>query len=161
MSRDHSDGSGKKSVFKAVLHHSVDGGFKEIFGQKTANERGKQGAQVDAHVKDRKRCIAPFVLFAVKFAQEGGDIGFKETVPQDDQRQSEIQRRLTLVDKQNQVSERHGDTTDGDGQAFSDEMVGQPATGKRCEITSAGVKAVNHRCGRRIKSQTAADQTGG
>src|SRR5689334_19164954 len=84
----HADACRRKSPVPArfrMKSHSPKPAFEPFaLRQKAANQRGKKGAEIDAHVKDRKAGIAAWIFFAVEAADHRADVRLQQAGADDD-----------------------------------------------------------------------------
>jgi hypothetical protein len=90
-------------------------GGKQVFCEKTANQRCKEGTQVDAHIEDVECAVFAGIFIIIQLTNHNRDIGFEETVahnqhgqtdPKGEPRELHLDAALRLADPLSQVGEK-------------------------------------------------------
>ena len=120
-----------------------------VFGEIAADQRTERRADVDAHVEDRKTGIAPRRrVVGVQVADDGADVGLKESRTDDDEQQPQVERPDLGAGYddgrgQREVAGRDDDAAQEHGLPLADDAVGDPAAGERERVNAEGVQAVD------------------
>ena len=112
--------------------------LREVAG----DERGEEGADVNAHVKNREAGVAAFVGGAVEAADHRGDVGLEETGADGDEDEAGVERR-DVAEGHREVAGGDDNTADENGAAGADEIIGDEAAEDREQINAHRVGAVN------------------
>src|SRR5688572_25160561 len=103
-----------------------------------ADEWPEEPADVDAHVENRKSCVALGALLGVQVADDGADIWLEEAGPEHDEKEAEIERRGP-GDRQAVVSECDEHTAVEHRSPLSDESIRNPSARQGQGVDAEGV----------------------
>ena len=128
-------------------HHPDAGGAEavvpaDLLTQCAAHQRRERGAEVDAHVEDRERAVAPRVTLRIQPADLGGDVGLERAVAEDQEHQ---RREEPTLHRHQEVADGHQDATQHHRLALSQHPVGEHATEERREVHERGVQTIDLR----------------
>ena len=132
------------------------------FADGARDERGKQRTEVDAHVEDRKACIASRTrLTLVERADDGRDVGLEQTHADHDDRKTEIEHTGTRGHGEQEIPERDDEAAPVDCAALADQTVGDPAARQRKQEHGAGVETVDGTGGFAVHAESRIGVSGG
>src|ERR1051326_6634289 len=101
--------------------------LKRFFlSKETSKERRDERAKGDAHIKDRKSCVAPFVVRAIQLAHHRTDVRLQPAGTEGNQNQGSVERRDTIEDHRI-VPKGDNYSPKQDGPPPSESLIIQPA----------------------------------
>ncbi len=114
-----------------------------VLAKGTADQRGEDGAEVDAHVKDGHAAVlASAVLIFVQFADHRRDVRLEKAVAEDHETERHVEER-NLRDGHGQIAESREDGPDDDALPFADVAIGHETAQNRRQVDQAREPAVD------------------
>ena len=109
--------------------------------QSAGDGRG-DGADITRRVQQRETTVATLVVGRIQLAEQTADIGLKQAVAADNNRQRQIQTPdCVRLDAEHHVAERHQYRTGNHCRSVTEQAVGEPAAQNRGYIDQRGVSA--------------------
>ena len=117
--------------------------------ERARQERCDEGAEVDAHVEDRKAAVESGATLRIQGTDDGRDVRLEQPCPHDDENEAEEE---CLVREQRregdgEVTERDQHATPPDRPAKSQPAIGNPSAGQRRQIHRRCIDADDRRRG--------------
>ena len=109
-----------------------------------AHRTRKQSTQVDAHVEDRKGRVPTGGSLRIQVANQRRDVGLKQAVSDDHQKQCGVKRGLVL-DRKHQVTCAEQRRSAQDGPGVTEDPVCQKTAEERSQVHKEHVPAVDAR----------------
>jgi len=119
--------------------------------ERAADERREERAQVDAHVEDRERAVAPRVAGLVELPHHHRHAGLEVSGADHDERQPEDEHghagvrpceRSHARHGEHEVAERDQEATDDHRAVRAQQPVGDPPADDREQVREAGVPSI-------------------
>ena len=121
-----------------------------------ARDEGPQGrSEIDSHVVHGESRIEPRPAFRIQIRDHGADIGLQQAHAEHDHHQAQVEAAGGAGCRQQRIAQGDEQAADQHGAARPDQPIGNPAAGKRDQIGSGRVHAVNGRGGFVVDSKTA------
>ena len=109
--------------------------------QSAGDGRGNR-ADVAGGVQQRETAVATRVVVSVQFAKQAADIGFKQAVAADDDRQRDVQTPCGgRLNAQHHMAEGHQQRPGNYRRAVAEQAVGKPAAENRGNVNQRCVSA--------------------
>lgn len=116
-------------------------------------EVADEGAQVDAEVEDSEPCVLQLAVLRVESAEHRRDVRFEEAIPDDQQRQSEVEHAHAF-EGQADVSGAHDDAAEHDRLAVAEDPISDETADEGREINHGRVRAKDRPSLRFVESQS-------
>ena len=131
-------------------NHHADAGHREarveradrVLRQPTADERREERPEVDAHVEDRVGAIEPAIARRVESAHLRRHVRLEEAVAEDEEDEGGQKDRI-LLERHEEVADRHEQGADDDGSSISEDPVREEAAEDRRDVDEARVDLVD------------------
>ncbi len=127
----HADAGGAEAVVPA-----------DALAERPADQRGEEGAEIDADIEDRIGAVAARIAGCIERADLRGDVGLECAVAEDQHQECQQEQRL---ERHHEMADRHQRSAEHHGAALAQHTVGQHAADQRREIDERGIEAIDVR----------------
>jgi len=124
-----------------------------LLAQRSADQRGEQRSDIDAHIEDGVGAVATRITGRIKPAHLRGDVGLECAIAQDQRDERDQEQRLK---RHHEMPDGHQRRAEQDGAVLSEQTVGEKAAEQRCEIDEAGIEPIDLG-GERLRAERSAD----